>query len=622
MIRNVSKLPIYTDIETLDTYCEYVLNDGNKQINFANLINLQEYVGYMDPKTFSANDAKMARHEFLRLYLEAKMLKGLTSRKLAIKYVMSNCEPRLKKIIQREILDSIEPGNLKSQDIQFINNMVYVKLNMVFLQRYKLGLGKIIEDLDSDSFVDDQDMDYCLEYIQALLSELNKAKRRSRKENRFNLTDPVLFKSVMSEACDRLLSESNHLSTGFKGLDKLLNGGLENARIYNFIGATGGFKSGLLLNLMKTVKKNNVGRAHKDMNKRPTILFISQENNLWETINRIFSIFGKTPDNIRNYTAEEIMKILRDGGFCLVDNEEDIDIEFRYYGNADVSVPDLKGMVEELENQGREVILIIQDYIERFRPPNPSAERRVQLFDIANLMHDTAQELDIPIVTGSQFNKQGVTTIETMQQQGKYDIGRHVGTGDISESFGMLKNFDVNIGIVIEYDSKEERYYLSFRRLKLRGEDGEIDYFLQPFVGKRSKIQLMEDGGLEDGVYRLSLADEDYANIKESSEKLDRSVRKSRKLSKPKDIELTDSDEPLFLENRIEAYSNYENIYSETEIDEVYDELGKVCGDQYNADKNEYSIYSYDENGQPRDKDGFIVLIPKIDFSFSLPIIR
>lgn len=47
----------------------------------------------------------------------------------------------------------------------------------------------------------------------------------------------------------------------------------------------------------------------------------------------------------------------------------------------------------------------------------------------------------------------------------------------------MLKNFDVNIAIVVEYDSNEERYYLSFRRLKFRGDTTtSIDYFLQPLL--------------------------------------------------------------------------------------------------------------------------------------------
>lgn len=133
------------------------------------------------------------------------------------------------------------------------------------------------------------------------------------------------------------------------------------------------------------------------------------------------------------------MKMLAAGGFTVVNNEDDIDIEFRYYGNMDIGVPDIKGIVEEMDNDGREVICIIQDYIERLRPPQRTVEKRIQLFDVSNELHDLAIELDIPIITGSQFNSQGVATIESMQQSNKFDIGRNVKSSDISESFGMLK---------------------------------------------------------------------------------------------------------------------------------------------------------------------------------------
>src|SRR5699024_4039060 len=129
----------------------------------------------------------------------------------------------------------------------------------------------------------------------------------------------------------------------------------------------GGFKSGLLLNIMRQIKMYNKGRPHKDPTKRPTILFLSQENNIWETFLRIFGIFGR-PEDIKKYKPREIIKILKEGGFTTVNDDLDIDIEFRYYGNMDIGVPDIKGIVEELDNDGREVIIVIQDYIERLRP--------------------------------------------------------------------------------------------------------------------------------------------------------------------------------------------------------------------------------------------------------------
>ena len=521
MVQKANKLPIYQDVESLDIYCEYLLNDGNKSINFANLSNLQEYIEMMDPKVLMTSDSKMTRYEFIRLYLEARITKGIIKRKLCLSYVDDNVEPRYRKIIRRDIINSIEEDQLSKSDIVFINDMIYSQLNVGFMHRYKIGLTKLIDDLNNGEYgKTSDDCNNTTHFMQALLSDLTKAQRRSKQDNRFNLTDEAHFKLVMSEACERLLSESQYWKTGMQGLNNMLGGGLEDARCYNFIGATGGFKSGLLLNLMKGIKLYNKGHEHKDPSKRPTILFISQENNIWETIARIFGIFGSTT-NIRNYTPDQIMEILQSGGFGIVTDDEDIDIEFRYYGNMDIGVPDIKGIVDELESTGREVVVIIQDYVERLRPPNINADRRIQLNDVSNQMHDMAIDLDVPIVTASQFNRGGTETIEVMKASDKIDIGKNLGMKDISESYGMLKNFDANIGIVIEYDKKEEKFYLSFRSLKYRGDDSNaITYFLQPFVGKNSKIQLQDDILCDVPVYRTTLADGLFGELSDDAETL------------------------------------------------------------------------------------------------------
>lgn len=538
MVQKMTKLPIYYDTETLDIYCEYLLNDGNKLINFSNLTNLKDLMDSVDPKVLMSSDAKMARYEFIRLYLEARIERGIIRRKLCINYVDDNIEPRYRKTMRRDILNSIDEDELSKNDIVFINDMIYSQLNVNFMHRYKVGLTKLIDDLNNGDYgKNPEDCNETMVFIQTLLSDLTKAQRRSKQDNRFNLTDVNHFKSVMAEACERLLSDAQYWKTGMQGLNNMLNGGLEDARCYNFIGATGGFKSGLLLNIMKGVKLYNKGHAHKDPNKRPTILFLSQENNIWETISRIFGIFGNGT-SIRNYTPEQIMSILKKGGFGIVDDENDIDIEFRYYGNMDIGVPDIKGIIEELDSTGREVVVVIQDYIERLRPPMLNVDRRIQLNDVSNQMHDIAIELDIPFVTASQFNRSGAETIETMRAADKLDIGKNVGMKDISESYGMLKNFDANIGIVVEYDKKEERFYLSFRALKYRGDDSQsITYFLQPFVGKNSKIQLQDDINEDIPVYRTTLADGMYADIMDENAKIsDLSSTKRRGIMVPNDI--------------------------------------------------------------------------------------
>ena len=576
MLKRKDKLIIHADLDTLDLYCEYLLNYENRTINYSNLSNVKDYFARVSEDSFKQNEAKMARYLFITYFLEARLDKGVVSPKLCIQYVYDHASKKYAAIIKRDIIEGIEHNHMGKKDIEFMNSMVYSQLNMIFMHEYNDAMMKLLSDLKNNEFGREaEDCDNAIRLFQGLLNELTKAQRKSKQENRFNLTDEDHFNAIMLEGAERALSTSHYLQTGWQGMNKMLNGGFEDARLYNFIGATGGFKSGLLLNLMKQIKLYNKGRSHKDPTKRPTILFLSQENNIWETFLRIYGIFGGT--DIKSHTPKEIIQIMKKGGFSVVQDDQDIDIEFRYYGNMDISVPDIKGIVEELDNSGKEVICVIQDYIERLRPPMMSAEKRNALADISNQMHDLAIELDIPIITASQFNREGVAIIEEQREKGNTDIGRKVGTGNISESFGMLKNFDVNIAIVVEYDSSEERYYLSFRRLKFRGDTTtSIDYFLQPFAGKNTQIQLMDD--ISTGpLYRLSLMDEIGAQIKDDSESIATITQRNVGFLAPM------SDDPD------------ENMAQEF-IGVMFDDIDRSGVPQ--------EVYQ-------RDEDGFIMLIPR-----------
>lgn len=536
MVSKMKKAPIYIELDELDLYCELLLNDTNKTLNYSNLANLREYIDFMDTEVIHNDDAKMARYVFIDAYLKARLVNGITSRKLIINFIKDNVDRRYLDIIDREIFYNIEQDNLSSKDIKYVNDMIYANVSLKFIHTYKVGMSALIEDINDEKFTKSaESCNDAIQFLQSLLSELTKAQRRSRQDNRMNLLDTDVFESMLYESAEKLLSDSDYLVTNWQGINKLLGGGFANGRIYNFIGATGGFKSGLLLNIMKTLKLANKGRAHKDPTKRPTILFVSQENNIWETVHRIFNIFSTT-ESIKNYTPKQIVKMIKDGGFKICEDESDINVEFRFGGNMDYSVDDLRGMVEELDNSGQEVIAIIQDYVERLRPPNMRAETRVRLIDVSNQLHDLAMDLDIPIITGSQLNKDGNGIIEDMRKsnsdKGKVsDIGKNIGSKYISESFGMLKNFDYNLAIVIEYDHNEERYYLSMNKLKERGASGgeKLSFILHPFVGRNSNIQLMDDTDPDQPLYRLTLTDS-------MSPEAEEAAKECKKPKKVKDI--------------------------------------------------------------------------------------
>ena len=82
-----------------------------------------------------------------------------------------------------------------------------------------------------------------------------------------------------------------------QGVNTLVGGGFECTRAYLFLGMAGIGKSMLLLNLALQMKKANKGYIPKDPTKIPTILFLTQENSVEETVDRICNII--TGKNIK-----------------------------------------------------------------------------------------------------------------------------------------------------------------------------------------------------------------------------------------------------------------------------------------------------------------------------------
>ena len=81
MLKKSDKLPIFTDVDTLDTYCEYLLNYDNKTITFANLSNMYDYIQKFEEDKLKQTEAKWIRYLFIREYLAAKLEKRITSTK-------------------------------------------------------------------------------------------------------------------------------------------------------------------------------------------------------------------------------------------------------------------------------------------------------------------------------------------------------------------------------------------------------------------------------------------------------------------------------------------------------------------------------------------------------------
>lgn len=239
--------------------------------------------------------------------------------------------------------------------------------------------------------------------------------------------------------------------------------------------------------------------------KRPTILYISNENTIHESIIRLFNM-SASPNDITEYSPQDAIKLMRERGGLTLKDETDIDIVMQYYGNFEISTSDVYSIIEDLEDQNREVVCFVLDYIKRIRPAQRAMDERSQLANVSNELKDLAIRKQIPVITAQQINRAGNMTVDAALESGKEDLARFLGRGNIAQSWDMLENCDWTAILNVEIERSSDKRFLTIKEIKKRYKSmTDITYMNQPFV-EGSTIQLVEDVNMKESVAKLSLS--------------------------------------------------------------------------------------------------------------------
>ena len=248
------------------------------------------------------------------------------------------------------------------------------------------------------------------------------------------------------------------------------------------------------------IKKYNKNFKPKDPTKIPCVVYLTMENSVTETIQRLFEIC--VGDDMRNYSPEEIEYKLRTDGELYLTDESPIDIIIKYRPNRSEDTSYLYTLTEDLEDEGYEVICMIQDHIKRLRSVESCPDTRIELGNIANELKTFAIIKDIPVITDSHLNRDGARIIDNTSGRSKADLTRMLGKANIGESLLMLDNVDLGIILNQEFDHEGNKYMV-FKNIKTRIRTF-LDYVCLP-CDKNNPIKLLEDLYLPAPLYRDSL---------------------------------------------------------------------------------------------------------------------
>lgn len=424
-----TKIPIKFDISMLNMCIGYIFKKST-QITRKSLMNMKRLFDIIDDNIYVGNDQMIARFEFIKNALEVILVRGFENEQAVINYCGEHASDS--KVFDELVANLPVYTKINYEEIKYINKAVEDRLKYYFVYNYKDMIYDTVEQLDSGEYRSFSEITTKLTNICTdLISNTRKVKNVDA-TNEFSLGDEN-FETSLIDIVTKLKNPSRQIKTGIQKLNEILSPAFMSGRLYIFMGLPGGFKSGLLLKILRDTKKYNGNIQVKKPGKKPCVLLITMENDVNETVERLFNMVVSA-DNIRNYTPKQVVKMVKDNGEFTLNNDNEIDIVIRYYPNRSIDTADIYTIIDDLADEGKEVILFLLDYIKRIRPAEKGKDEKEELKNITNELKTLALEYDIPVVTAHQLNRSGAATVDAAMQSNKEDLARFLGRSNVGSA--------------------------------------------------------------------------------------------------------------------------------------------------------------------------------------------
>ena len=550
------KLPIKIDITTLDMTIQFLYKDGALKTRKA-LTNIDKLFKSLDKDIYTEKEVELTnRIWIIERTLEGYLREGLVQEEVVKNYCKldSECDD-----YKASILDQItsQKKQINYEESKYLLRQIDERLAFgytVTLKHIVQELFALIDESDPRSYKSLQD-----DLYQIANSIIN-IKRRTNSlgaDQTFSLQDEV-FETVLFDSMEKLNNRNRIFITGIKHLNTFLAPGYMSKRLYTYLAFPGGGKSQILLKTAWDIKKYNSGIECKNPDHRPAVLMITMENSIEETIERIFNMVS-SDDDIRNYSPKQVKKMLKKDGLTVTD-KDNIDIIIKYYPNRSIDTNDLYGIIQDLEDEGVEVIALILDYVKRIRPAEKALTEKEELKNITNELKDLATYWDIPVITAQQLNRTASAIVDAAIQAKKSDVTKLVGRDGVAGGWEIIENSDVVIIINREKKLGTDEVYMTFKLLKRRYRSAdndeklrELEYFNHPYA-KGSSIRLVDDIEMGESISLTSLSSEFVA--------LENNTKRGKKNATEREqIRKKDDDEDTLEISSFEPFDMNKQIY-------------------------------------------------------------
>ena len=503
----LQKLKISFDLTTLNLIIAFIYKESVLRTR-KTLSNINKLFNSIDEKTYIDNPALNDRVWIIKKTLYARLIEGYESNADFLMSYLKNdieCSEYAKSII-----DDIPLMKITHEESKYLIKKLDDTLEYGYVVTLKDIMRSILDQIDDGDFKTYKAVQEDLYDISTSIINIKRNTMSLGSDNTFSLQEE-LFDIVVEDALQKLKDRNRIFITGIQRWNTILSPGYLAKRLYTYLAFPGKGKSTVLLKTALDIRKYNKNIQPKDPDKRPAVLFLTLENDIAETVERIYNMTVDS-DDIRNYSAEQIKKKLKKEGQLELTKDNNIDIIIKEYKNRELDTNDLYGIINDLADEGVEVVTLIIDYMKRIRPAEKASDEKTELKNISNELKEIAKFFDIPVITAQQLNRSGASVVDAALQAKKEDVTRLVGRDSIAGAWEILENSDWTCIVNPETKIDTGELFLTFKLLKRRYKSTEdsnklrrLEYFNQPFE-TNSEIKLIDDINLPKPLALESLA--------------------------------------------------------------------------------------------------------------------
>ena len=502
-----NKIKVKFDVPLLNSLIKYIRCEYVSQ---SSLSQLRKFMRFIDIDSYEYEEAIYPRLKTLDILTKAIIDDGIRDESLLRSY-LEDQYPTGIQIIEQIGFDR---NQLSSTECDYIANAIRIRVQTIAINLKKAELLETLDKLDANSFKPAyaELVEQVRRQMTELIGELqqNDSDQGLMKEFAFSMTDAA---ALIDKIVKKAKRPASILQTGIRQLNSILSPGFQSGRMYCFLGGSGKFKSGTLLNIAEQIRRFNPQIPAYENGLRKCILFITLENSIEETVERIYDMYCETNGNMRDDDTQQVIDALRKNGGYEFTATSGIDIFMKYAGNLEINTGEIHVYIKELREKGYMPICIILDYIKRIDSVhNSNGDERVRMSFVAKELKSIAQYYEIPMITAMQLNREGNSIIDAAMRESKQDVARFIGSSSIGNAWDIIEDSDWVCLINPEIQISTGMKFLTFKRLKIRGksettENGAtpIDYFNHPFEIDRG-IRLQTDVDKDHGVSLMSLA--------------------------------------------------------------------------------------------------------------------